>query len=158
MLSGVADAILRVLTACRAVELAMAGLYETLAEIHAHDAPVARLWRKTALEEGNHAAQFSLLIEAMPETIDAPAVDARAIEALHRSVENTVEEFRLRSPSVREALVAAIDFEESMDRIHAHQAVTFTDPSLGRMFLAMMAADSGHIARLRLALRRVGPG
>ena len=154
---GVADAALLVLKACRAVELAMAGLYDTLAQIHAHDAAMARLWRKTALEESNHATQSSLLLDGLPESIATAAVEATAIEALHRAVENVVEEYRLRSPSVREALVAAIDFEESMDRIHAHQAVTFNDPRCHRMFLAMMAADSGHVAKLRQALRQLGP-
>jgi rubrerythrin len=153
----VADAISRVLKACRAVELAMEGLYETLAELHEHDPRMARLWRKTAMEEGNHAAQFGLLLETMPEGITSATVDAKKIEALHRSVENAIEEFRLRPPSVREALVAAIDFEESMDRIHAHEAIRFAEPSYRRMFQAMMAADSGHIAKLRLALRRLGP-
>jgi hypothetical protein len=36
--------------------------------------------------------------------------------------------------------------------------VTFAAPSHRRMFLAMMAADSGHIAKLRAALSRLGPG
>ena len=97
-----ADDVLRVLRACRAIELAMAGLYEALAEIHQRDPSMAALWRKTAREETNHAAQFSLLLEAIPETIKESALDAQALENLHQAVENTVEEYRLRSPSVRE--------------------------------------------------------
>jgi rubrerythrin len=150
-----ADDVLRVLRACRAIELAMAGLYEALAEIHQRDPSMAGLWRKTAREETNHAAQFSLLLEAIPETIQESALDAQALENLHQAVENTVEEYRLRSPSVREALVAAIDFEEAMDKTHAHQALVFSDPRCQRMLVAMMAADSGHITRLRAALHRV---
>lgn len=151
----VADDILRVLRACRAIELAMAGLYEALAEIHQRAPSMARLWRKTAREENNHAAQFSLLLEGIPESVQDLAVDARALENLHQAVETTVEEYRLRPPSVREALVAAIDFEEAMDKIHAHQALIFSDPRCQRMLVAMMAADSGHITRLRAALHKV---
>jgi rubrerythrin len=149
----VADDVLRVLHACRAIELAMAGLYEALAEIHFRKPSMARLWRKTAREENNHAAQFSLLLEGMPESIQESVIDARALDGLRQAVENTVEEYQLRSPSLREALVAAIDFEEAMDKIHAHQAVIFSDPRCQRMFAAMMAADSGHVLRLRAALR-----
>ena len=156
MPAEVAQDVLRVLQACRSIELAMSGLYEALAEIHQRDPKIARLWRKTAREEGNHAAQFSLLIEAIPEAVQRTAVDLQGLESLRRALETTVEEFRLREPTVREALVTVIDFEEAMDRIHAHQAVTFRDLRCRRMFEAMMAADSGHITRLRAALHKLG--
>jgi rubrerythrin len=155
MAAEVTQDVLRVLRACRAIELAMAGLYDALAEIHAHEPAIARLWRKTAREEDNHAAQFALLLDGMREAVDDATVDLAAIEGLRQAVETTVEEYRLRSPSVREALVAAIDFEEAMDRLHADQALTFVDHRCQRMFEAMMAADSGHVAKLRLALRQL---
>jgi len=134
----------------------MAGLYEALAEMHAHAPAIARLWRKTAREEDNHAAQFSLLLDGMREAVLEATVDLSALESVRQAVENTIEEYRLRPPSVREALVAAIDFEEAMDRPHADQAVSFVDVRCRRMFEAMMAADCGHAAKLRLALRQRG--
>jgi rubrerythrin len=70
-------------------------------------------------------------------------------------VETTVEELRLRRPSIREALVTAIDLEAAMDRVHAHHAMVFADPRCKRMFQAMMAADSGHVVELRAALHRL---
>jgi len=152
------DEALRVIELCRAIELAMAGLYETLAELHARDGRAARLWRKTAREEHNHAAQLSLLLEAMSECIEVPTGDAAALAALALAIETTIEEIRLHPPTVREALGFAIDFEEWMDRAHAHQAVTFSEPRCHQMFLAMMAADRGHVASLRMALRRLRPG
>jgi len=150
-----AQEVTRVLGVCRAIELAMAGLYDALAEIHAHLPAIARLWRKTAREEDNHAAQFALLLDGMREAVLETSVDVSALESVRQAVENTVEEYRLRAPSVREALVAAIDFEEAMDRLHAHQALTFVDHRCRRMFAAMMAADSGHVAKLRIALRQL---
>jgi rubrerythrin len=150
-----AQEILRVLADCRSVELAMAGLYEALAEIHEHQPAMARLWRKTAREEANHAAQFALLLEAMPEAVIKASVESQSLGDLRMAVESTVEEYRLRSPSVREALVATIDFEEAMDRIHAHKALVFAEPRCKRLFQAMMAADSGHVTRLRAALHKL---
>jgi len=49
----------------------MAGFYQELAVLHAGDATMANLWKKTAREEMNHAAQFSLLIETMSDTVSA---------------------------------------------------------------------------------------
>jgi rubrerythrin len=151
-----AQEVYRVLHACRAIENAMAGLYQALSEIHAYQPSLARLWRKTAREEENHAAQFSLLIDAITNAVERPAVDLGTLDDLRRAVERTVEEFRLRSPTPREALVAVIDFEEAMDHVHANHALVFTDSRYQRMFAAMMAADAGHVSELRAALRQLG--
>lgn len=144
--------VLRVIQACRSIELAMAGLYDTLAEIHHHDHSLARLWRKTAREEANHAAQFSLLLEAMPDAVLHTTVDTPALDRLRQAIENTMEEYRLRAPSGRDALVAAIDFEEAMGLVHTDQALVFAERNSQRLFRAMMAADNGHISQLRAAL------
>ncbi len=133
----------------------MAGLYEELAILHARDAMVAHLWRKTAREEMNHAAQFSLLIDTMSDTVSASLADAVTLDRVRRAVENTVEEYRLHPPSVREALVAAIDFEESMNALHADQILVFTHPQCKQLLAAMMASDRGHVSSLRAALSRM---
>jgi rubrerythrin len=148
--------VFRVLTTCQALELAMAGLYEELAALHQHDPTVARLWKKTAREELNHAAQFSLLIETMADTVSATLTDPATLDHVRRSIENTVEEYRQSPPSVREALVAAIDFEESMRALHADQILVFANPQCKRLLAAMMAADRGHVAALRDALSKLG--
>lgn len=152
----VAHEVFRVLTTCQALELAMAGLYEELATLHQHDPTAARLWKKTAREELNHAAQFSLLIETMADTVSASLADPSTLERVRRSIENTVEEYHLRPPSVREALVAAIDFEESMRALHADHILVFANPQCKRLLAAMMAADRGHVAALRAALSNLG--
>jgi rubrerythrin len=145
----------RVLLGCRAAELAMAALYAALADLHAHAPEIARLWRKTAREEENHAAQFSLLIDGIPHSIQASALDVQTLDDLCSTVAATADEYRRRSPSVRDALAAMIAREETLDRIHAHQAMVFTDSRHQRMFAAMMAADADHVAELRRALNKL---
>ena len=130
----------------------MAGLYEELAALHEHDPAVTHLWKKTAWEELNHAAQFSLLIETMSDTISAALADPAVLDRVRRAIENTVEEYHLRPPAVRDALVAAIDHEESMSALHADQILVFTNPQVKALLAAMMAADRGHVAALRAAL------
>jgi rubrerythrin len=149
--------VFRVLTACRALEFAMAGLYEALATLHANDPAIARVWKKTAREEMNHAAQFTLMLETMADTISAAIVDASTLVNLRQAIETTIEEFQVRPPSPREALVAAIDFEESMNVLHADQVLIFTNPQCKRLFQAMMAADNSHLGELRAALTKLPP-
>jgi len=148
--------VIKVLTAGRALELAMAGLYGELAALHSHSPTMVRLWKKTAREEMNHAAQFTLALEAMSEVISTTVGNPSALDRLRQAIENTVEEFRVHRPSLREALVAAINFEALMSDLHADQILVFTDPRCRRLFEAMMAADAGHVAALRAALAELG--
>ena len=134
----------------------MAGLYEELATLHDDDPVLAALWKKTAREEMNHAAQFLLLIETMSDTVSATRTDPSTLDRVRRSIENVVEEYHLRPPSAREALVAAIDFEESMSALHADKILIFATPQCKKLLQAMMAADRGHIAALRAALAQLG--
>ncbi len=146
------------LTACRSLELSMAGFYEQLATLHDHDHVMARLWKKTAREEMNHAAQFSLLLDTMNDTVAAALVAPSVVDRTRQSIENTIEEYRLHPPSPHEALVAAIDLEEAMADLHADQILVFANPRCKRLLAAMMAADRGHVAALRAALTALGPG
>jgi rubrerythrin len=148
----------RVLLACRGVELAVAGLYHQLAEQHQSVPSVATLWRKTAREELNHAAQFTLAIETMSDLIETAVVSATRLNRVRLAIENTSEEYALTKPTVREALVAAIDFEEDMAALHGDQILVFRDPRGARLFQAMMAADRGHVAALRAAVTNLRSG
>jgi rubrerythrin len=148
--------VLRVLLACRSVELAVAGLYQELAHVHAQVPSVAALWRKTAREEMNHAAQFTLAIETMSALIETTVVSSADLERIRMAIENTIEEYALAPPTTRDALVAAIDFEEAMASLHGDQILVFRDPRGGQLFQAMMAADRGHVTALRTALSNLG--
>lgn len=158
MPDGVTQEVVRVLVACRAIELATAGLYTELAALHAQNPTIARLWKKTAREEMNHAAQFTLLFEVMASEVLAACVDVSTLDRLRRAIENAIEECALSPPTIREALVAAIDFEEWMNRFHADTVLLFKEPQGKRLFQAMMAADSGHVGELRAALVRLTRG
>jgi len=63
---------------------------------------------------------------------------------------------------VREALVAAIDFEESLGALHADQILVFTHPQCKQLLSAMMAAEGDDPldrVHLQVALKApVGPG
>ena len=79
----------RLLAECRAVEAAMADLYELLGDMHRDDEPMARLWRKTAREERNHVAQFTLAIEALMDSMSDSRLDLDIPPRLRHAIEET---------------------------------------------------------------------
>jgi rubrerythrin len=144
-----------VLLACRDVEQAMFELYNLLATLHADDAEMAKLWKKTANEERNHAAQFTLALETAQDTIEAVNLDVSAIRQTAQAVELLRQDCLKEPPGIRQALVAVIAFEESMAGIHLDKIAVFAEERHRQLFHAMMAADRQHIGRLREAL--LGP-
>lgn len=130
----------------------MADFYEELALLHQEDAEMVRLWKKTAREEMNHAAQFTLLLDTLSDEISAIRADATTLEGIRLAIAATRERFEQHPPTVREALVAAIGFEESMSCFHADQVAVFDIPRLRTLFKAMMAADHDHVQALRSGL------
>ena len=154
MLTDDAYAAFKMLSSCRALELAMADFYEELAILHGHDSGVVRLWKKTACEEMSHAAQFTLLLDTMSDQIAEVRADATTLEKIRLAIETTREDFQQRCPTVHDALVAAIKFEESMGCFHADQIAVFENPHHRRLFKAMMAADNDHVGALRNALTK----
>lgn len=149
--------VFRVLVACRSVELAAATLYHELAVLHGDFPSLAALWRKTGDEELSHAAQFTLAIDTMSDEISAVSVDAGTLDKLRAQIEERTEAYRVARPSVRQALLAAIALEEAAHAFHADQIMSFRAAKTQQLFRAMMAADRGHLARLRLALSALGP-
>lgn len=135
----------------------MADFYEELANLHRHLPAMARLWKKTAREESNHAAQFALALEAMTEVIARPMIAPAEVETIHKAIESITDQYRVTPPSVKEALATAIELETSMGALHADRVLVFTDPRCRLLFEAMMAADAGHVDSLRAALAEMGP-
>ena len=145
-----------VLSACRDMETSMAGLYDTLAKLHASVPHMAKLWSKTANEERNHAAQFALALDIGNAAIEAVRVDLSVIERTLNAVNLLREECMTHPPMVQQALETAIAFEEALVDLHADKIPIFVEESHKKLFTAMMAADREHVGRLRRAMA-VGP-
>lgn len=134
----------------------MADLYDLLAKIYAGVPQMAKLWSKTANEERNHAAQFTLALDIGSGAIKAVRVDISIIERALHAVHLLREECFARPPTVEQALQAAIAFEEALVSLHADKIPIFAEESHKKLFAAMMAADREDLGRLRRALA-VGP-
>jgi rubrerythrin len=145
-----------VLTACRDMEASMAELYETLAKVHTDVPYMAKVWNKTANEERNHAAQFTLALDIGSDAVESVRVDLSVIERTQRAVELLRKECVTHPPTVEQALRATIAFEEALINLHADKIPIFAQDAHKKLFSAMLGADREHVNRLRRTLEQ-GP-
>lgn len=143
------------LDACEDVEKVGAEIYHFLAD-HFHDnAPIARLWRKTALEEENHARQVRLAKKMLKSIVWISTDTWRKIFSAQAQIHEIYGRIQDSTPSLKEALLFAIDMEEKMDFIHMQNSIIMEDKAGNDLFIAMMKADKGHAERLKEALVEV---
>lgn len=143
------------LDACEDVEKVGADIYHFLADHFHENAPIARLWRKTALEEENHARQVMLAKKMMKNIVWISTDTWRKIFSAQVQIHGIFDRIQESAPSLKEALLFAIDMEAKMDFIHMQNSILMEDKAGNDLFVAMMKADQGHAARLKEALVEV---
>jgi rubrerythrin len=141
---------------CRRIEGTLASLYAYFEELHRGTPEVAAVWRKTALEEENHAHQFELASK-LPKAIAEAKVDVLAADQLLEQIQGLDARLRKLAPPPVEALRIVIDVEQSLAKYHMHTIGIFSDPKVQKMFEAMMAADRRHAETLLETLERLAP-
>ena len=76
------------------------------------------------------------------------------IPTIHLAIATTRAGFQQHCPTMREALIAAIELEELMSCFHADRVAVFESPRYQTLFKAMMAADNDHVGALRNVLSK----
>ncbi|MEI6213473.1 MAG: hypothetical protein WCP10_05140 [Desulfuromonadales bacterium] len=140
---------------CREIEFLSRDLYTFFAEIYEDDFEASRLWRKTALEEQNHADQFSLALKMKKSLSCLVAVDERMLESVLSQLRSVIELVRDQPPTHLEALDLSIKLEKYLNEFHIHCVAAFEDESYKKMFQAMMSSDQEHIATLQRAFEEL---
>jgi len=74
---------------CAEIELKSMELYDLYADSFEHDVDVARMWRKVAREEENHANQFRLAVKMRDGAIGAVTVEPAKVESVLRAVQSS---------------------------------------------------------------------
>lgn len=146
--------ILGILELGQRLELAMAELYLVLERVHRESTSIAALWRKTAREETQHAAQYRLAMGSANAMISGVSADWSAAQAMVQEITTLAQRYASDPPPISAALESAIRLEESLAHLHLDRACRFTKPAHQRLFRAMMAADQEHVESLRAALSR----
>lgn len=154
--SGTSVDLVRILELCRDVEVYVSELYYFFEESF-HDIPdMARLWKKTALEEENHARQFVLAINLRKQDLVHDVnIDQESAEAVLNKVKLLYETMRRSKPEITDALCMAIDLEEELAGYHMSVLASFQDKSHRMLFEAMMNHDNGHALELKKAYENV---
>lgn len=148
--------IVRVLELCREIEAGSAELYRYYAEIFSSHQELAELWRKTALEEDNHARQFVLAINLQSQqVINASFIDGFTAKKTLDMVKSIYDGVRNKKPSMIDALNLAIQLDEALVAFHLTSAVHFIEEGHKKLFSALMKDDHRHVEALREFYQRL---
>lgn len=142
--------VLKILEICREIELNCADLYRFYSQLFIDVPEQSALWRKTSLEEENHANQFALAQSLSRHgTIKDMNAGLREAQGALRLVQSLLEKARTAKPSILAALETSIALEERLAAFHTTTVANFSSDSIARMFQAMMHTDDEHIGALR---------
>jgi len=140
---------------CQDLESITADLYHLFADYFSSDKYVARLWRKTALEEENHARQVKLAKKLIRNIVGINLDFLHHISISQEKIRTIVKQCRACPPDLEEALRVSIKFEEQMEKFHMHNAICLQGKSVNALFVAMMESDRGHITELQKELDKL---
>jgi bacterioferritin (cytochrome b1) len=144
----------RLLEKCREIELLCKELYDYFAELFAGNDEAARLWKKTADEEHNHAEQFSMALKLSRGLPCLVTVDPQRVDSIISQLRTVINKVKLSPPGLKDALCSAISLENYLTEFHLGCVAIFEDKSYNQLFSAMMASDDEHIASLQAAYDR----
>jgi len=140
---------------CREVELLCKELYEYFAELYVDNNEAARLWKKTADEEQNHAEQFTMALRLFRGLPCLVTVDPQRVDSIISQLKTVIKKVKHDPPVLQDALCSAINLENYLTEFHLGCVALFVDKSLNDLFSAMMASDDEHIASLQAAYDRL---
>lgn len=137
---------------CAQNEELCAELYHYYSDLFLDDLDVAKLWKKTAMEEENHQKQFEMALRLVAECDFKLGNSVERALNVNRRFTQLLQYVRSNPPDLITALQKAIEMEESIADLHMNSAVKFTDKDIHQLFKAMYDADQGHVESLRLYL------
>ena len=140
-----------VLDICAQIEDKCAELYHFFADHFAANPVALRLWRKTALEEEDHAIQIRFAARLRAEVIQDVTMDAWQAQNELKVVASILESVKTSPPSLSDALRIAIKLEDKLIKFHLNSMAIFNDEECSTLFTKMSRNDSEHVERLKKA-------
>ena len=104
---------LKMLDGCEDVENAVAEIYHFFADQFRDNAEISLFWRRTAMEEENHARQVSLAKKTKDSIVWISIEAWRQVFIVRKQLRDTLERVRQSPPSLEEALIFSIFFSLS---------------------------------------------
>ncbi|MDD2580752.1 MAG: hypothetical protein PHR66_02035 [Desulfuromonadaceae bacterium] len=134
---------------CREIELLCKELYDYFAELYSDNEDAVRLWRKTAMEEQNHADQFTLALKLRKDLPCTVLTNSTRIESVISQLRAVITKVKAVPPNLADALNASIKLEKHLAEFHIDSVARFENDSYRKMFNAMMSSDNEHIETLQ---------
>jgi len=134
---------------CRDIELLCKELYDYFAELYSDNYNAVYIWRKTAMEEQNHADQFTLALKLRKDLPCTVLTDATRVESVLSQLRIVIAKVKVEPPSLVDALNSAIKLEKHLSEFHIDCVAEFENESYRKMFNAMMSSDNEHIESLQ---------
>jgi rubrerythrin len=145
----------RMLDGCEEVENMVAEIYHFFADHFREHAKISLHWRRTALEEENHARQVNLAKKTRDSIVWVSIEAWQQVLSVQNQLRDTLERFRQSPPSLEEALTFSIASEEQIDCLHMTNAILMREQSGNKLFVAMMNEDREHALWFKDALRQL---
>jgi rubrerythrin len=136
---------------CREIELLCKELYDYFTNLYSDDVDAVILWSKTAAEEANHAAQFTMAIRLRKDIPCKIVVDAAKVDSVLLQFRSSIAKVKSAPPQLVDALKFSIKLEKHLAEFHLGCIAMFEDDSNRKMFDAMMSSDNNHIESLQAA-------
>lgn len=143
-----------ILADCYQIEIISEKIYRQLAANEAFAPEIRKAFQSLAADEQNHASQIDLLVQAPDRMIDAVTrISGEKVEQVKALAERIMAEVENLAISEEEALKFSVQMEQEFIKIHAHNALHFSDQRLADFFDSLGRADLIHLNRLKDLLR-----
>lgn len=134
---------------CREIELLCKELYDYFAELYSDNDDAVRLWRKTAMEEQNHANQFTLALKLRKDLPCTVLTNSTRVDSVLSQLRALITKVKAVRPNLADALNVSITLEKHLAEFHIDSVARFENDSYRKMFNAMMSNDNEHIESLQ---------
>lgn len=143
-----------VLADCYQIEISSEKIYRKLAANETFATEIRQAFQSLAVDEQNHASQIDLLVQSPDSKIEAVTrISGDKVAQVLALAEKIMAKVENVAISEEEALNLSVQMEQEFVKIHAHNALHFSDQRLADFFDALGRADLIHLNRLKDLLR-----
>jgi rubrerythrin len=141
------------------LEIEVAELYNSIAEVFADDVEFANFWRLSAEAERYHAATILVHMHVF-EARDLPThpllpVEMSSMRALLARLAEIRTQVASRPPTRREALEIALEIEENGAEVHGRSQFEWLYEDMRALFVSMAQEDLAHRRSFDAMLKRL---
>jgi rubrerythrin len=139
------------LDACVKVEETCAAIYYSLADTFAESPKISSLWTKMALEEERHAEEFKSIRAIHCSNFGCSDSENYIIKMMLDNIEAIENDFKIKAPTYRDALMTALVLEKSVEKYHLEASRLVLEPELSRLLDVMVEHSRAHMDLIKIA-------